>query len=187
MKAAFRRWAASCVCPPGLPRCGCGWSAKGRVLTTRPLRPTGEEIAATRAPAAPGSGSSNDSRRHHERARAASPITPYALGAASAGAARRRPSPAHAGHPQPHRTAHRRARSGPGRPLSGAGLAPPAGGERRLRAVGRSQAPPAPRPRGARAACRARHPAGCVCARRGRAHQGSASWNHDPGQVVEIR
>ena len=44
VKAAFRRWAASCVCPPGLPRCGCGWSAKGRLLTTRPLRPTGEEI-----------------------------------------------------------------------------------------------------------------------------------------------
>jgi 16S rRNA (cytosine1402-N4)-methyltransferase len=44
VKQAFRRWAASCICPPGLPRCGCGWSAKARVLTTRPLRPTDEEV-----------------------------------------------------------------------------------------------------------------------------------------------
>jgi len=45
VKVAFRRWAASCLCPPGLPQCGCGWSAKARVLTARPLRPTDEEIA----------------------------------------------------------------------------------------------------------------------------------------------
>jgi 16S rRNA (cytosine1402-N4)-methyltransferase len=45
VKEAFRRWAASCICPPGLPRCGCGWSAKGRVVTPRPLRPTDEEVA----------------------------------------------------------------------------------------------------------------------------------------------
>ena len=44
VKNAMRRWAASCLCPPGLPRCGCGWSAKVRLLTPRPLRPTDEEV-----------------------------------------------------------------------------------------------------------------------------------------------
>lgn len=46
VKDAFRRWGASCLCPPGLPVCACGWTAKVRVLTSRPLRPTAEEIAA---------------------------------------------------------------------------------------------------------------------------------------------
>src|SRR5262245_11344893 len=46
VKEAFRRWAASCLCPPGLPVCTCGWTATVRVLTARPLRPTAEEIAA---------------------------------------------------------------------------------------------------------------------------------------------
>jgi 16S rRNA (cytosine1402-N4)-methyltransferase len=46
VKEAFRRWAASCLCPPGLPVCTCGWTATARVLTARPLRPTAEEIAA---------------------------------------------------------------------------------------------------------------------------------------------
>jgi 16S rRNA (cytosine1402-N4)-methyltransferase len=46
VKDAFRRWAASCVCPPGLPVCTCGWTAKVRVLTARPLRPEAEEVAA---------------------------------------------------------------------------------------------------------------------------------------------
>src|SRR5262245_55834496 len=45
VKEAFRRWAASCLCPPGLPRCACGWSRKVRVLTPRPERPTAEEVA----------------------------------------------------------------------------------------------------------------------------------------------
>jgi 16S rRNA (cytosine1402-N4)-methyltransferase len=44
VKAAFRRWAADCLCPPRAPICACGWSAKVRVLTRRPLRPTPEEI-----------------------------------------------------------------------------------------------------------------------------------------------
>jgi 16S rRNA (cytosine1402-N4)-methyltransferase len=43
VKEAFRRWAADCLCPPHLPRCACGWSAKVRVLTRRPLRPSDEE------------------------------------------------------------------------------------------------------------------------------------------------
>ena len=46
VKDAFRRWAASCLCPPGLPRCACGWSAKVRLLATRPLRPEPAEVAA---------------------------------------------------------------------------------------------------------------------------------------------
>src|SRR3989449_1461559 len=40
VKDAFRRWAADCLCPPGIPRCLCGWSAKVRLLTRRPLRPS---------------------------------------------------------------------------------------------------------------------------------------------------
>jgi 16S rRNA (cytosine1402-N4)-methyltransferase len=46
VKEAFRRWAANCLCPPRVPRCSCGWSAKVRVLTPRPLRPEPAEVAA---------------------------------------------------------------------------------------------------------------------------------------------
>ena len=45
VKEAFRRWAADCVCPLRAPRCTCGWSAKVRLLTRRPLRPTDAEVA----------------------------------------------------------------------------------------------------------------------------------------------
>jgi 16S rRNA (cytosine1402-N4)-methyltransferase len=45
VKYAFRRWAADCLCPPRVPRCVCGWSAKVRVLTRRPLRPSDAEVA----------------------------------------------------------------------------------------------------------------------------------------------
>jgi len=45
VKEAFRRWAADCVCPPRMPRCVCGWSAKVRVLTRRPVRPSDVEVA----------------------------------------------------------------------------------------------------------------------------------------------
>jgi 16S rRNA (cytosine1402-N4)-methyltransferase len=45
VKEAFRRWAAHCVCPPSALRCVCGWSAKVRDLTRRPLRPDREEVA----------------------------------------------------------------------------------------------------------------------------------------------
>ena len=45
VKEAFRRWASDCVCPPRVARCTCGWSAKVRILTRRPLRPTAVEVA----------------------------------------------------------------------------------------------------------------------------------------------
>jgi len=45
VKEAFRRWAATCLCPPRTPVCTCGWSAKVRMLTRRPLRPSAEETA----------------------------------------------------------------------------------------------------------------------------------------------
>ena len=45
VKDAFRRWAATCLCAPRTPICTCGWSAKVRLLTRRPLRPTAEEVA----------------------------------------------------------------------------------------------------------------------------------------------
>jgi 16S rRNA (cytosine1402-N4)-methyltransferase len=45
VKEAFRRWAASCLCPPGVIPCVCGWNAKVRILTRRPLRPSAAEIA----------------------------------------------------------------------------------------------------------------------------------------------
>jgi 16S rRNA (cytosine1402-N4)-methyltransferase len=44
VKEAFRRWAATCLCPPRTPVCTCGWRAKVRVLMRRPLRPTAAEI-----------------------------------------------------------------------------------------------------------------------------------------------
>lgn len=45
VKNAFRRWSLSCICPPRIPVCRCGWSRKARVLTPRPLRPSPEEVA----------------------------------------------------------------------------------------------------------------------------------------------
>src|SRR5262245_5375305 len=44
VKTAMRRWAASCLCPPGIALCSCGWSAKARILTPRPVRPAEVEV-----------------------------------------------------------------------------------------------------------------------------------------------
>jgi 16S rRNA (cytosine1402-N4)-methyltransferase len=44
VKVAFRRWAADCLCPPGVVPCVCGWRAEARVLTPRPLRPSAAEV-----------------------------------------------------------------------------------------------------------------------------------------------
>jgi 16S rRNA (cytosine1402-N4)-methyltransferase len=45
VKQAFRRWAASCLCPPQATCCTCGWRPTVRVLTRRPLRPGPDEVA----------------------------------------------------------------------------------------------------------------------------------------------
>jgi 16S rRNA (cytosine1402-N4)-methyltransferase len=45
VKEAFRRWAATCLCPPQLQICACGWSPQVRILTPKPLTPTTEEVA----------------------------------------------------------------------------------------------------------------------------------------------
>lgn len=44
VKTAFRRWAASCLCPPRVVRCACGWRPAVRILTPRPLRPEPAEV-----------------------------------------------------------------------------------------------------------------------------------------------
>jgi 16S rRNA (cytosine1402-N4)-methyltransferase len=45
VKEAFRRWAASCVCPPQVPVCCCNWSPQVRIVTPKPLSPTAQEVA----------------------------------------------------------------------------------------------------------------------------------------------
>ncbi len=45
VKRRFARGARGCVCPPGLPVCGCGRSGELRLLTRKPLRPSPEEVA----------------------------------------------------------------------------------------------------------------------------------------------
>jgi 16S rRNA (cytosine1402-N4)-methyltransferase len=45
VKDAFRRWAARCICPPSAPVCTCGWRARARVLTRRPIVPSAAEVA----------------------------------------------------------------------------------------------------------------------------------------------
>jgi 16S rRNA (cytosine1402-N4)-methyltransferase len=44
VKQAFRRWAATCLCPPGLPVCRCGWSRKVRIVAGRAGRPDADEV-----------------------------------------------------------------------------------------------------------------------------------------------
>ena len=44
VKEAFRHWAATCICPPQVQLCCCGWSPKVRLLTAKPLFPTDSEI-----------------------------------------------------------------------------------------------------------------------------------------------
>lgn len=44
VKKSFRKWSKSCLCPPKIPFCRCGWSQKTRLLTSRPLSPSQEEV-----------------------------------------------------------------------------------------------------------------------------------------------
>ena len=44
VKLAFRRLEDPCICPPGMPVCGCGAKANVRTLTGRPLTASEEEI-----------------------------------------------------------------------------------------------------------------------------------------------
>lgn len=46
VKEAFRRWAATCLCPPQIQMCVCGWSPQVRILTPKPLTPTEAEVVA---------------------------------------------------------------------------------------------------------------------------------------------
>ena len=44
VKRSFRKWSKSCLCPPKIPFCRCGWSQKARLLTARVLLPSREEL-----------------------------------------------------------------------------------------------------------------------------------------------
>ena len=44
IKRAFRRLKGECVCPPGMPVCGCGAQQLVKVLTNRPLTASEEEV-----------------------------------------------------------------------------------------------------------------------------------------------
>jgi len=44
VKQFFRRQVDGCVCPPGLPRCGCGFVAGFRLVTRRGLQPSEAEV-----------------------------------------------------------------------------------------------------------------------------------------------
>jgi 16S rRNA (cytosine1402-N4)-methyltransferase len=48
VKQAFRRWASSCLCPPGLPECRCGWTRRVRVVRARAGRPEAGEVVRNR-------------------------------------------------------------------------------------------------------------------------------------------
>jgi 16S rRNA (cytosine1402-N4)-methyltransferase len=44
VKLAFRRLEGECICPPGMPVCGCGAKASVKVLTGRPVTASDEEV-----------------------------------------------------------------------------------------------------------------------------------------------
>ncbi|WP_286034016.1 16S rRNA (cytosine(1402)-N(4))-methyltransferase RsmH [Fusobacterium necrogenes] len=44
VKKKFKNLATSCKCPPGLPICVCGWKAKIKLITKKPIVPAGKEI-----------------------------------------------------------------------------------------------------------------------------------------------
>lgn len=44
VKTAFRKWSWSCLCPPRAMVCRCGWSQKVKLLTKKPVSPSGLEV-----------------------------------------------------------------------------------------------------------------------------------------------
>ncbi|HKY09245.1 MAG TPA: 16S rRNA (cytosine(1402)-N(4))-methyltransferase RsmH [Candidatus Binatia bacterium] len=44
VKRAFRKWSRSCLCPPRVLRCQCGWSQKVKMLSKKPIVPSANEI-----------------------------------------------------------------------------------------------------------------------------------------------
>jgi 16S rRNA (cytosine1402-N4)-methyltransferase len=46
VKQAFREWAQSCVCPPGIPVCVCRGRSLGRVDPRKPITPEESELTA---------------------------------------------------------------------------------------------------------------------------------------------
>ncbi len=47
-KTRFAQGATGCICPPGMPVCGCGRSAELRILTRKPIRASEAEIESNR-------------------------------------------------------------------------------------------------------------------------------------------
>jgi 16S rRNA (cytosine1402-N4)-methyltransferase len=48
VKQRFQSWLGMCICPPGLPVCGCGATAQVELLTRKPIVASDEENAANR-------------------------------------------------------------------------------------------------------------------------------------------
>ena len=44
VKTAFRKYENPCTCPPEFPVCVCGAKAQGKVITKKPILPSGEEL-----------------------------------------------------------------------------------------------------------------------------------------------
>jgi 16S rRNA (cytosine1402-N4)-methyltransferase len=46
VKTAFRKWSRTCLCPPRVLRCRCGWSQKVKLITKKPIVASASEIHA---------------------------------------------------------------------------------------------------------------------------------------------
>lgn len=44
VKTKFRQWENPCTCPPDFPVCVCGKRSKGKVITRKPIFPSGKEL-----------------------------------------------------------------------------------------------------------------------------------------------
>ncbi|RJP34257.1 MAG: 16S rRNA (cytosine(1402)-N(4))-methyltransferase RsmH [Candidatus Omnitrophota bacterium] len=44
IKERFREFCGRCICPPGLPQCGCGARAQGSIITKKPMKPCAAEL-----------------------------------------------------------------------------------------------------------------------------------------------